>query len=93
MLAQIKPGTYLPDDVACFDPGEIEELAATLNWLIYAPSSLRKALQSRGVTVTRADFYSEVPTVADLEASLRHAVETEARQGLSRSGFPAPVSG
>ncbi|MBW8881516.1 MAG: class I SAM-dependent methyltransferase [Asticcacaulis sp.] len=69
MLANIKPGTYLPDGVPCFDESELAQLAATLKWLIYAPSSLRRELQREGVTVTRADFYSEVPTVEELEAS------------------------
>lgn len=69
MLSTIEAGTWLPDDVPCYDKTELVDLAVTLNRLIYSPSSLRKALQDRGVTVTRADFYSEVPTVAEIEAS------------------------
>jgi hypothetical protein len=69
MLSTIKPGTHVPDDFPCFDKEEIEELATALRSLIYAPSSLRKILQEKGVTLTRSDFYSEVPTVAEIESS------------------------
>ena len=69
LLSGIKPGTFLSDDISCFDQAEIEELAAVLGCLIYAPSSLRKILQKKGVTITRSDFYSEVPDVAEIEAS------------------------
>ena len=44
LLSGIKPGTFLSDDISCFDQAEIEELAAVLGCLIYAPSSLRKIL-------------------------------------------------
>lgn len=69
ILSAIKPGTYVPDEIPCFDETEIEELATILESLIYAPSSLRKFLQERGVTLTRSDFYSEVPTVTEIESS------------------------
>ena len=70
MLAGIKPGTYLPDDVECYDPAELEALGRVLKRLVYCPSSIRRFLQQKhGVTITRADFYSEVPTIADLEQS------------------------
>lgn len=70
LLADVKPGTYLPDDVECYDPAEIEELGRTLARLLYAPSSIRRLLQQKfGVTITRADFYSEIPTIAELERS------------------------
>ena len=69
MLSTIAAGTYLPDDVQCFDKAEIDSLATLLAGLVYAPSSLRKALQEQGIAITRADFYSEVPTVAEFEAS------------------------
>ncbi len=47
LLSGIKPGTFLSDDISCFDQAEIEELAAVLGCLIYAPSSLRKILQKK----------------------------------------------
>jgi hypothetical protein len=68
MLANIKPGTYVPDDVACYDPVEIDALGRALRRLVYGPSSIRRLLQQQHhVTITRADFYSEIPTIADLE--------------------------
>jgi hypothetical protein len=70
MLNGIKPGTYLPDDVKCYDPAEIDALGRVLQRLVYAPSSLRRELQEKyRVTLTRADFYSEIPTIAELERS------------------------
>jgi hypothetical protein len=70
LLADVKPGTYLPDNVHCFDPEEVDELGRTLGRLVYGPSSIRRHLQQKfGVTVTRADFYSEIPTIAELEKS------------------------
>ncbi len=70
LLADVKPGTYLPDDVECFDPAEIDALGHVLGRLLYSPSSIRRRLQQKfGVTITRADFYSEIPTIAELEQS------------------------
>jgi predicted O-methyltransferase YrrM len=70
MLADVKPGTYLPDDVASYDPAELDDLGRLLDRLIYAPSSLRRVLQQKfGVTITRADVYGEIPTIAELERS------------------------
>jgi hypothetical protein len=68
LLTGVKPGTYLPDDVECFDPAEIDALGHVLGRLLYSPSSIRRRLQDNfGVTITRADFYAEIPTVSDLE--------------------------
>jgi hypothetical protein len=68
LLANVKPGTYLPDDVECYDPVEIDALGRLLGPLVYGPSSIRRLLQEKfGITITRADFYSEIPTIADLE--------------------------
>jgi hypothetical protein len=70
MLIDVKPGTYLQDDVVCFDRVEVEALGRLLRRLVYGPSSIRRLLQQEfGVTITRADFYSEIPTIADLEQS------------------------
>jgi hypothetical protein len=70
-LEGLAPGTYLPDDPECFDAAEIEELAGALYRLLYAPSALRKRLQQRGVSLVPANFYSEVPTIEEIEASFR----------------------
>jgi hypothetical protein len=68
LLAGIKPGTWLPDNVECYDPAELDALGYVLGRLLYSPSSIRRLLQDKfGVTITRADFYAEIPTVTDLE--------------------------
>jgi len=70
MLADVRPGTYLPDDVQCCDPAELDALGRLLQRLIYSPSSLRRLLQQKfGVTITRADWFAEIPTIAELERS------------------------
>jgi hypothetical protein len=70
LLADVKPGTYLPEDVECSDPEEIDALGRLLDRLLYGPSSIRRVLQQKfGVTITRADTYGEIPTIADLERS------------------------
>lgn len=70
LLADVKPGTYLPDDVECYDPAEIEALGRVLDRLVYGPSSIRRLLQqNHGVTITRADSYAEIPTIAELDQS------------------------
>lgn len=67
ILKNFKPGTYVADDVKCYDENEIIELGNILNKLIYSPSNLRKRLQELGVTITRADFYSEIPLISEIE--------------------------
>ena len=70
MLADVKPGTYLPDDVECYDAAELDALGRVLDRLVYGPSAIRRLLQQKfGVTLTRADMYSEIPTIAELERS------------------------
>lgn len=70
MLKDIKPGTYLPDDVVCYDQAEIDALGVVLRRLVYAPSQIRRVLQNDyGTTITRSDFYSEIPTISDVEKS------------------------
>ena len=70
MLAEVRPGSYLPDDVECYDPAELEAFGRLLSRLLYSPSSLRRLLQQKfGVTITRADVYGEIPTIAELERS------------------------
>jgi predicted O-methyltransferase YrrM len=70
LLADVKPGTHLPHDIQCYDPAELDAFGRLLGRLVYAPSNIRDHLQQKfGVTITRADFYSEIPTVAELERS------------------------
>jgi len=70
MLSDVRPGTFLPDDVECYDPAELDALGRLLHRLVYAPSSIRRDLQQKfGVTLTRADIYAELPTIAELERS------------------------
>ncbi len=70
LLADVQPGTYLPDDVECYDAEEVDQLGRVLDRLLYGPSVIRRVLQQKfGVTITRADVYGEVATVAELEAS------------------------
>jgi hypothetical protein len=85
MLIDVKPGTYLQDDVVCFDRVEVEALGRLLRRLVYGPSSIRRLLQQEfGVTITRADFYSEIPTIADLEQSFATPFVASAGGHLSR---------
>lgn len=70
LLTDVKPGTHVPDDVACYDMIELQALGRLLERLLYSPSSLRRVLQEKyGVTITRSDLFSEIPTVAELEQS------------------------
>lgn len=70
ILDSLKRSTYYPDDVSTYDPDELNVLGRIVRRLVYSPSSLRKVLQDKfGVTITRADFYSEIPTISELEQS------------------------
>ncbi len=69
MIADLPACTFKPDDEPCFDDAEITALGQLLRNLLYAPSQLRRRLQDFGVSVVPTNFYSEVPRVADLEAS------------------------
>jgi methyltransferase family protein len=71
LLKGWKPGDPMPDK--CFDEDEITSLGTTLKRLLYSPWPLRKRLQELGVTVTPANFYSEIPTIEDVEASFHAA--------------------
>jgi hypothetical protein len=72
LLSPYPPGTYLPDDVQSYDMDELTALGAVLARLRYGPSSLRKFLQERfDVTITRADFYSEIPRISEIENSFK----------------------
>lgn len=69
MIERIPPGTYVPQEQKCFDDDELGELGVVLNRLVYAPSQIRKKLESYGASIVPANFYSEVPTQLELEAS------------------------
>lgn len=65
MLAKYPPGTATEEP--CFDMAELAELAQILMRLLYSPYPVRRQLQRAGVTVTPANFYSEIPTIDSLE--------------------------
>ena len=69
MLVGLKPGTYVPDGTRCFDERELRELGSVLQRLLYAPSQIRRTLQTFGVNLVPANFYSEVPLLDDIERS------------------------
>lgn len=53
----------MSDDSSNFLP----QLGAELKKLVYGHQDTRKALQDEyGVTITRSDFYSEIPTITDI---------------------------
>ncbi len=67
LVAQHRPGTFVADAAASYDADELRELASKLNPLLYSPSRLRGKLQEYGVTVSPANFYAEIPSVAEIE--------------------------
>ena len=69
MLAAIPAGTFIPDGEPCYDPAEVEALAAVLRRLVYAPSQIRRALEQAGVSIVPAGLSSPVPGIAELSAS------------------------
>jgi len=69
LLKDIPGGTYVPDETKCYDDAEIEQLAQLLKRLIWAPSQVRKKLQQAGVTIVPCSFYSEIPSLEDIERS------------------------
>lgn len=71
LLKDYKAGTFVDDSVQCYDEDEIRELGMTLANLVYSPSKLRKRLQDFGATITRTDFYSELPLIAEVEETFR----------------------
>jgi hypothetical protein len=87
MLARYQPGEYVPDDVTCYDEAEVEAFGHLLASLVYAPSKLRRRLQELGASLTRADFYSEIPSVADLEASFARPSKLRLDQPFGDAAF------
>jgi hypothetical protein len=70
LLEEIAPGSYIPEsERLCYDEAELGELAELLRKLVWAPSQMRKRLQALGVHVAPCNFYSPIPTVAEIEAT------------------------
>ena len=65
LLNRFKPGEFTPSR-DCYDESEIVQLGAVLNSLLYAPAPVRQRLNELGVTVTPSNFYSEIPTIAEI---------------------------
>jgi len=65
LLANWKVGDPAPD--VTYDEQELQELGNCLRRLVYSPRALRKRLQQSGVSVIPANFYSEIPTIEDIE--------------------------
>ena len=71
LLQDFKPGTFERDPNKVFDKQEIFELSKILKGFLFAPSVLRKFMQQHGVTLTPSNYYSEIPTVQEIEESFR----------------------
>jgi len=75
LLNDISGGTYVPDEKKCYDDAEIEQLSQILKRLLWAPSQIRKKLQQAGVTIIPCNFYSEIPSIEDIERSFDAPVQ------------------
>src|SRR5438045_9127326 len=75
LLNDIPGGTYVPDEKKCYDDAEIEQLSQILKRLLWAPSQIRKKLQQAGVTIIPCNFYSEIPSIEDIERSFDAPVQ------------------
>lgn len=73
LIADLPAGTYVSPEEKRYDDAEIDELARVLNRLLYAPSQIRGRLQDLGVNVVPANFYSEVPSIVDVENPTSHS--------------------
>src|SRR5205814_2349870 len=68
-------GTYVADGKKCYEDAEIEQLSQILKRLLWAPSQIRKKLQQAGVTIIPCNFYSEIPSIEDIERSFDAPVQ------------------
>ncbi len=75
-LGNWKAGGKLPETT--HDEQEIQELGNCLRRLLYSPHPLRKRLQQLGASVVPANFYSEIPTIEDIEGSAGNGVRYDA---------------
>jgi hypothetical protein len=69
LIADIKPGVFVPEDTKVYDEDEIRELGHLLSRLMYAPSQIRKKIESFGASIVPANFYSEIPTQLEIESA------------------------
>jgi hypothetical protein len=72
LIGDLPAGTYVDPSQKIYDEDELVELAQVLNRLLYAPSQIRERLQNFGVNVVPANFYSEVPSISEIEDSRSH---------------------
>lgn len=56
-------------------PAEFRTLVALAKRALWASPELRKGLQSHGVNITPANFYSNIPLVSDIESSFEYEQE------------------
>ena len=76
LLNDIPGGTYVPAEKKCYDDAEIEQLSQILKRLLWAPSQIRKKLQQAGVTIAPCNFYSEIPSIEEIERSFEAPGQT-----------------
>jgi Methyltransferase domain len=69
LLNGIPAGTYVPEEKKCYDDSEIEQLSQILKRLVWAPSQIRKKLQQAGITIIPCNYYSEIPSIEEIERS------------------------
>ena len=71
LISGIEPGTVPVEGQVYFDELEIAALSGLLSAILYSPAPLRRRLQDHGISVVPADFYSEIPTLAEIDASFQ----------------------
>ena len=54
-----------------------KEFVQTLRRLIYAPIEVRRELQAQGVNIIPSNFYSNIPTVEEIEGSFEYLSDEE----------------
>ena len=57
--------------------GLSKEFVRTLRRLIYAPIEVRRELQAQGVNIIPSNFYSNIPTVEEIEGSFEYLSNAE----------------
>ena len=53
------------------------EFVQTARGLLDAPVEVRRELQARGINITRSNFYSNIPTVEEVEGSFEYQSNEE----------------
>lgn len=87
LLENFQPGEYSEKEEEVFDEEEVRTLAYTLKRFLYAPSVLRAALQRHGVTITPSNYYSEIPTIDEIEESFAKGVPQYATELFDAARF------